>query len=188
MTIGVLALQGSVEEHINMIEKSGDTALPVRYPDELSRVDALIIPGGESTTLTKVLKIKSMDKAIKDRALQGLPVWGTCAGLILLSSSVDHERVEPLGLIDIDTARNGYGTQIDSFTATVNLNGEESVVKFIRAPKIIRTGKDVEVVTTYKNEIVAAMSKNILVTAFHPEVTEDKNFLKLFKSIIEKQK
>lgn len=188
MKIGVLALQGSVEEHKKLIETCGDTAFSVRYPEELENIDALIIPGGESTTLTKLLKIKNMDSAIKNRALAGLPVWGTCAGLILLSKNADHERVETLDLIDIDTKRNGYGTQVDSFTAELVLNGEESSVRFIRAPRIIRTGDDVKVISTYNNEVVAALSKNIFVTAFHPEVTGDKTFYNFFRSIIEKQK
>ncbi len=186
MVIGVLALQGSVEEHSNMIRSFGDDVSLVRYPHELDSVQALIIPGGESTAILKLLKIQGLDVAIKEKASNGLPIWGTCAGLIMLSKEVYGEQVETLNLIDIETKRNGYGTQIDSFTTEVNLNNRDVKVRFIRAPRIISTGLDVEVLTEYNGESVAVRSGNILATTFHPEITNDKSFYKYFRSFIEK--
>lgn len=185
MTVGVLGLQGSVKEHCDSVNEFGDQSVVVRYPEDLENIDALIIPGGESTTLLKLLKIKDMDRAIKKKALSGLPIWGTCAGLILLSRKVDDNSVEPLNLIDIITKRNGYGNQHDSFTADLTVKGEIANVRFIRAPKILECGPGVKELAHYNNSCVAASFKKILVTTFHPEVTGDKYFYKYFRSFIE---
>ncbi len=185
MDIGVLGLQGSVKEHCDSIKSQGDIAVVVRYPEDLDSIDALIIPGGESTTLVRLLKIKDMDSAIILKALSGMPIWGTCAGLILLSSRVEDSSLKPLGLIDITARRNGYGTQHDSFTTVIQIQGCSARVRFIRAPRIVYIGDNVKVVTKYEGEVVAATNGKILVTTFHPEVTEDKSFYRYFKTFIE---
>lgn len=185
MRIGVLGLQGSVKEHCDSIESQGDIAIVVRYPEDLDSIDALIIPGGESTTLIRLLKIKDMDSAIILKALSGLPIWGTCAGLILLSSKVEDSSITPLGLIDITTRRNGYGTQHDSFTADIDIENYSANVRFIRAPRILELGENVKIVTEYNGEVVAATNGKVLVTTFHPEVTGDRYFYRYFRSFIE---
>lgn len=185
MRIGVLGLQGSVAEHCYSIENHGDDAFVVKYPEDLDRIDGLIIPGGESTTLMRLLKIKGMDKAISAKVKAGLPVWGTCAGLILLSKSVENNEFIPLGLIDLKARRNGYGNQHDSFTTDIEIGGNISCVRFIRAPQIVSLGEGVEVLAKYKENTVAAISNNVMVTTFHPEVTGDKYFYRYFRSIIE---
>ncbi len=175
VNIGVLALQGSVEEHCRMIKKSGDSPILVRYPRDLDNIQGLIIPGGESTTLLKLLKIKKMDEAITLSANKGLPIWGTCAGLILLSS---------MNIIDIEIRRNGFGSQAQSFDGIVGILDKKAFVRFIRAPRIISLGAGVTCLSRYNSEIVAAVSNKIMVTTFHPEVTEDKSFYSYFKSLV----
>lgn len=179
MVIGVLALQGSVLEHCNMLERGGVTAVEVRNPSDFDDIDALIIPGGESTTLVKILKIKSIDKIIVKKVKEGMPVWGTCAGLILLSKGSEY-----LNLIDVEVERNGYGTQHQSFSTTVDFGDSKANVKFIRAPKIVKVGKDVEIVSVHEDEPVACISGNVLVTTFHPEVTKDLSVLLYFTGLI----
>ena len=184
MLIGVLALQGSVKEHCDIIELSGDSFLLVKNREDLDKIDGLIIPGGESTTLIRLLKIKDMDRAIIESFNNGLKIWGTCAGLILLSKTLKCNSFEPLGLIDITVDRNGYGTQLDSFEAEVILENKKSNVRFIRAPRILNHGDDIKVLSLWKKEVVAVESKNIMVTTFHPEVTDNRDFYNYFKSLI----
>lgn len=179
MNIGVLALQGSVAEHLNMIKKLGDNPVEVRDPSDFDLIDALIIPGGESTTLSKTLKIKSIDRLIIEKAKGGMPVWGTCAGLILLSNGENY-----LNLIDIGVERNGYGTQHQSFESTIEFGNSIANVKFIRAPRIANVGKSVDVIAKLDNEPIACLYKNIFVTTFHPEVTNDITVLLYFKGLI----
>lgn len=184
MVIGVLALQGSFEEHCHIAELEGDKVIFVKTEKDLGKIDGLIIPGGESTTLIRLLKIKAMDKAIIDSFNNGLKIWGTCAGLILLSKSIKCKSFEPLGLIDITTDRNGYGTQLDSFETTVIFNNKESHIRFIRAPKILKIGDNIDILSVYNEEVVAVRSKNIMVTTFHPEVTDNRDFYRYFKSML----
>ncbi len=177
MNVGVLALQGSVAEHMKMItsvNKKIDVT-PVRTIDELSTVDGLIIPGGESTTLRILLDEFDLYTPVKARIEAGMPVWGTCAGLILLADSVENEKPY-FGLLDVSVKRNAYGRQIDSFVAEGDFAGMYIGMVFIRAPKITRVD----------GTPVAVRQKNILATSFHPEMMpRDNRVHKYFINMID---
>lgn len=194
MKIGVLALQGSVAEHINILKKCGVKAETIKYPFQLDSLDGLIIPGGESTTIGRLLNRYNFTDKIKYLALSGkLAVYGTCAGMVLLSSNPNSCDVESykLGLIDIEVTRNAFGRQAESFEAPLNINelGKNPYrAVFIRAPIINKAGKDVKILAVYDGKIVAAEHNNILVSSFHPELTEDTRFHKYFiKEIVNKK-
>ncbi len=188
MIIGVLDLQGAVHEHISIIESCNDIAVRVKENKDLENLDGLIIPGGESTVLSRLLKIKGLNSGIVKKYRQGLKIWGTCAGLIILAKKIEGESMETLGLLDIEVKRNGYGRQLDSFTKDVEFNNNVSTVRFIRAPRIIKTGVEITPLLKIDNEIVAARTKNTMFTTFHPEVTGDTSFYNYFKeSIIKTQ-
>ncbi len=187
MTIGVLALQGSVAEHLKMIKSVNKKidAVPVRTIDELATIDGLIIPGGESTTLRILLDEFNLYTPIKARVEAGMPVWGTCAGLILLASRIEGERAY-FGLLDVDVKRNAYGRQIDSFVAEGDFAGMYIGMVFIRAPMITRVGDGVEVLASYDGKPVAVRQGNVLATAFHPEMIQrDTRVHKYFCSMVE---
>jgi 5'-phosphate synthase pdxT subunit len=174
--IGILAIQGDFAKHAEMIEKIGHTANQVRTVDQLWQNDALIIPGGESSTLLKIINRFNLFDEIK-RFAESHPVLGTCAGLILLSKQADHLDTPTLNLIDISVTRNAYGRQRDSFVdnVTLSLNGktQEFTGIFIRAPKIAAYGSGVYILGMHGDQAVMAASKNILVCSFHPELTEN---------------
>ncbi len=187
MTIGVLALQGSVIEHLKMIKSVNKKidAVPVKTIDELSAVDGLIIPGGESTTLRILLDNFNMYTPIKARVEAGMPVWGTCAGLILLANRIEGERPY-FGLLDVDVKRNAYGRQIDSFVAEGDFAGMYVGMVFIRAPQITRVGAGVEVLAEHDGKPVAVRQGNVLATAFHPElIARDNRIHKYFINMVE---
>ncbi len=187
MTVGVLALQGSVAEHLKMITSVNKkiNALPVRTIDELATVDGLIIPGGESTTLRILMDEFNLYTAVKARIDAGMPVWGTCAGLILLASRIEGERPY-FSALDVDVKRNAYGRQIDSFVCEGDFAGMYINMVFIRAPKITRVGPGVEVLAEYDGTPVAVRQNNVLATAFHPEMTpRDNRVHKYFLSMID---
>lgn len=180
LTIGILALQGDYEAHRRVLE---DRLLmktaQVRTPGDLARVHALILPGGESTTIAKLLARIQLLAPIRERASSGMPIYGTCAGMILLARNIEGNPDQPtLELMDITVARNAFGRQIDSFEAGISFNlghGEERYVRgiFIRAPYVTRTGPGVEVVATFEDKVVGVRQGNLLATAFHPELTDD---------------
>ena len=185
-TIGVLDIQGSVEEHFGCLEKCGVRAVLVKKSSDLKGISGLIIPGGESTTIGKLLKRFGLFEEIIKAYRNGLAIWGTCAGAILLAKKITEdngkELVKNFGLLDVEISRNAYGRQIDSFETEIKFDfGEKNFRKiykkipavFIRAPKILSAGKNVKVLAKYENEIVAAVSGKILVTTFHPEITDD---------------
>ena len=176
-TIGVLALQGAFREHCDAVRRLGHEAVEVRNPADLAGVDALIIPGGESTTMDKLLDWTHLREPLAERLAQGMPAFGTCAGLIVLAQSAVDGLPEqrPLGAIDIVAQRNGFGRQVHSFEAPVHLVGEDDDMPgvFIRAPRIVETGDGVEVIATMGEEPVAAASGTIMVATFHPELTGD---------------
>lgn len=180
MNIGVLALQGAFIEHINMLKDLGVNALEVRNKNDLKNIDGLIIPGGESTVIRKLLIDLELRKIIKDKIIkEKMPVFGTCAGMIVLSKFIGEETNDNLGLIDIKVKRNGYGRQLGSFSIKkkVEILGDEKFNHiFIRAPYIKSVGKDVSIISVIDQKIVAAEKDNILVTAFHPELTNDYRF------------
>jgi 5'-phosphate synthase pdxT subunit len=175
--IGVLALQGAFREHCAAVRRLGHEAVEVRNPADLAGVDALIIPGGESTTMDKLLDWTHLREPLAERLAQGMPAFGTCAGLIVLAQSAVDGLPEqrPLGAIDIVAQRNGFGRQVHSFEAPVHLVGEDDDMPgvFIRAPRIVETGDGVEVIATMGEEPVAAASGTIMVATFHPELTGD---------------
>ena len=185
--VGVLALQGAVSEHCDMLQACGAAAVPVRNPDDLSGVSGLILPGGESTTMGRLLAANGLVDPLRRRIEDGMPVWGTCAGMILLAERVVDE-LPHLGLMDITVRRNAYGRQADSFRTNavvpgVGLHPVELV--FIRAPWIERTGASVEVLCSLDGHVVAARERNMLATSFHPELTDDVSFHRFFLTLVE---
>ena len=185
MKVGVLALQGDVREHIVALHECGVSAFPVKHAAEIEEIDALVIPGGESTTISKLARAFNLFDVIKDRIENGMPVYGSCAGLILLSNIVEDaiEGQESFGGLDVVSRRNAFGRQVDSFEAELNvkgISGPSFPAVFIRAPWIEKVGKDVEVLAEASGHPVAVRSKNILATSFHPELTGDNRIHKYF--------
>ncbi len=185
MIAGVLALQGDFAEHVAVLERIGVSALEVRLPRDLERVDALIMPGGESTTFGKLAVRWGMIEPIRAFARAGKPVWGTCAGLIFLARDVGRDQ-PTLALMDIRVKRNAFGRQVDSFTIGIDIAGVAGGPYpgvFIRAPLIESVGPGVEVLSTLADgTIVAARQGNLLATSFHPELTRDARVHEFFLS------
>lgn len=174
--IGILAIQGDFEKHGQIVRRLGHNAVEIRTDKELMQTDALIIPGGESTTFLKLFHEFNLRDAISRYAKKN-PIMGTCAGLIILSKQAHPLPYKPLGLIDIVVDRNAYGRQRESFINDIDLllNGKISKYPgiFIRAPKICKIGPNINVLAKFKDDIVLASSKNILVATFHPELTDN---------------
>jgi 5'-phosphate synthase pdxT subunit len=187
MNVGVLALQGAFVEHEAMLRGLGVATTQVRLPAQLEQVDRLIIPGGESTAIGKLLVTYNLLEPLRERGRAGMPIWGTCAGMILLAKDITEGRAagQPaLGLMDITARRNAFGRQLDSFEADLDVPalGEQPFhAVFIRAPQIDRAGPAVEVLSRLEDgRIVAAREGRYLATAFHPELTHDDRFHRLF--------
>ena len=193
MRVGVLALQGAFAEHGRMLERIGAAAREVRLPADLAGVSALIIPGGESTTIGKLLHRTGLDDAIRERVAAGMPTWGTCAGMILLARDVGDSGSRAggeqplLGLMDLRVRRNAFGGQLDSFETTLAapaVADHAIPAVFIRAPVIEATGPAVEVVARLPDgRPVAARQGRLLATAFHPELTDDPAFHRFFADL-----
>jgi len=188
-TIGVLALQGAFASHQRRLSELGASSRQVRTLDDLECVDALVMPGGESTTMSKLLLSSGLFAAIEKRIADGLPVFGTCAGMILLASEVLDGRPDQrsLAAIDIAVRRNGYGRQIDSFEADLDvaeIDGGPFHGVFIRAPKVERLGPDVEVLAEHAGVPVLARQGAITVASFHPELSDDRRLHEQFLSSI----
>lgn len=175
MKIGVLALQGAVAEHIRMIELAGGEGIVVKRTDQLDALDAIVIPGGESTTIGKLMREYGFVEALRSFFAQGKPLFGTCAGLIVLAERIVGQDSTHLGLMDITVARNAFGRQRESFETDLAVKGIDERVRavFIRAPLIEEVGPGVDVLAMYQDRIVAARQGRLLVTSFHPELTED---------------
>lgn len=188
-TIGVLGLQGAVQEHLDMLNKiDGIKACSVKYKRDLEQIDGLIIPGGESTAIGKLLADFDLTAPLKARIENGMPVWGTCAGLIILAKKITNDDRRHLEVMDIEVMRNGYGRQLDSFTAYVNLPLVSEVkipLVFIRAPYVVDVAPQVEVLFRLDGHIVACRQGNMLATSFHPELTEDLSFHKYFAEMVD---
>jgi len=184
LRIGVLALQGDFAEHLAMLRSHDVDAVEVRTLAQIDAVDGLVIPGGESTTIARLLIAFDMTEGLRQRIRDGLPTWGTCAGAILLANDVPELDRPPLGVMDMRVQRNAFGRQIQSFEADLNITGIEGPplrAIFIRAPIIERAGKDVEVLATLADgRIVAARQGHMIATAFHPELTNDARMHGLF--------
>jgi pyridoxal 5'-phosphate synthase pdxT subunit len=168
---GVLALQGDFREHARVFADAGASPVEIRTPEQLAGVDCLAIPGGESTTISKLARVYDLVEPIRDRARAGMPILGTCAGMIVLATEViDGDPL--LGLMDIGVRRNAYGRQVDSFEADLDVEGVAHPVRgvFIRAPWIERVGPDVRVLSTFEERPVVLEQGNLVVASFHPEL------------------
>ncbi|WP_367131818.1 MULTISPECIES: pyridoxal 5'-phosphate synthase glutaminase subunit PdxT [Streptomyces] len=188
-TIGVLALQGDVREHLVALASADALARPVRRPEELAELDGLVIPGGESTTMSKLAVAFGMLEPLRERVRAGMPVYGTCAGMIMLADKLldGREDQETLGGIDMIVRRNAFGRQNESFEATVDVAGiEGGPVEgvFIRAPWVESIGAAAEVIATYNGHTVAVRQGNVLATSFHPELTGDHRVHALFVDMV----
>ena len=190
MNIGILGLQGDYSAHGKTLEQIGVKAEIVRKPKYLDRLDGLIIPGGESTTLIRLIDAYNFWDPLRLFAENGNPIFGTCAGMILLANDITSPPQKGLGLIDITVERNSYGRQIDSFEGRglVSFSGttREIPMVFIRAPRITRVGENVSSLAYYRDDCVMVQNRNILVTSFHPELTDDftvhEHFVRIVKS------
>ena len=180
--IGVLALQGDVREHVEILQKLGVEPVEVRTIEDLDRLAGLIVPGGESTTIGKIMAESGLLDGIRSFFYKGGPVWGTCAGMVLAASATTGQRQPLLGLMNALVERNGFGRQVHSFEKELEIEGFEEpfVGVFIRAPFFEDVGPGVEVMGEVDGRVVAARGENILVTAFHPELTDDKRFHEYF--------
>lgn len=182
--VGVLALQGAFNSHERALGELDVTTQEIRTPQDLASIDALVMPGGESTTMSQLLESSELFEPIKKLIQEGMPVFGTCAGMILLANKIIDGRDDQVsfGAIDIDVQRNAYGRQIDSFETEIEVESfdEPFHAVFIRAPRIVRAGRDVEVLATNGPEIVFAKQKNVLVASFHPELSFDNRIHKMF--------
>ncbi|KAF2958954.1 glutamine amidotransferase [Thermotoga sp. Ku-13t] len=175
MIIGVLALQGDFREHIWALQRLGVEAFAVKTVSDLERIDGLIIPGGESTSIGRIAKVTGVGEKIVELAKQGLPIYGTCAGMILMAKLiVDHPDQYSFGLMDIAVRRNAYGRQIESFEVYLDVENIGRVkAVFIRAPMVVEVSDNVEVLARYENVPVLVKQGNLLASSFHPELTDD---------------
>ncbi|WP_213571810.1 pyridoxal 5'-phosphate synthase glutaminase subunit PdxT [Rhodococcus sp. USK13] len=194
--VGVLALQGDVREHLAALQDAGADAVGIRRPEELDKVDGLVIPGGESTTMSKLLEIFELLEPLKTRLRDGLPAYGSCAGMILLASEILDTRpdAQHLGAIDMTVRRNAFGRQVDSFESDLDFEGiigDPVRAVFIRAPWVERVGDAVEVLARVPESggaaagrIVAVRQGRVVATSFHPEVTGDRRVHELFVDLV----
>ncbi|QYR23834.1 pyridoxal 5'-phosphate synthase glutaminase subunit PdxT [Paenibacillus sp. sptzw28] len=175
MKIGVLALQGAVAEHLRSITAAGGQPVSVKHTEQLDDLDGLIIPGGESTTIGKLMRKYGFMDAVRSFSDNGKPIFGTCAGLIVLAERIEGQEEAHLQLMDMTVARNAFGRQRESFETDLTVKGIEEPVRavFIRAPLIKEVAPSVEVLSTYKGEIVTARQGHLLVSSYHPELTDD---------------
>jgi pyridoxal 5'-phosphate synthase pdxT subunit len=187
--VGVFALQGDVREHIRSLTSIGVESIEVRNASDLSSVDGLILPGGESTTISKLIDIFGLRKSLNDFIAAGKPVFGTCAGMIMLAKEVldAASGQRSLEAMDISVRRNAFGSQLDSFETEIEFDGKLANVAFIRAPIVERVGPGVEVLSKLPSgAVVAVRSGNLLATAFHPELTGDNSVHEYFVAMVSK--
>ena len=185
LCVGVLALQGAFREHVAAVTRLGATAREVRQLKDIDGIGALIIPGGESTTMGKLLNEWNMLEPLRQRILEGMPVYGSCAGLILLCREIENSDQPRLGVLDATVRRNAFGRQVDSFETDLSIpeiGADPIPAVFIRAPVITRVGAGVTVLAEVKGQAVAVRQNNILATSFHPELTPDTRMHSYFLS------
>lgn len=184
LNIGVLALQGAVQEHLDSLNALPKVkAVPIKKASELETISGLILPGGESTTMGKLLKKYEISSVLVDKIKAGFPVWGTCAGMILLAKTIAGEQDAHLGVMDITVRRNAYGSQLDSFRTDLTLPKVSPApipLVFIRAPYVEKTGGNVNILAELNGNIIAVEQNNLLATSFHPELTNDLSFHRYF--------
>lgn len=185
-TVGVLALQGDVREHLNTLVSLGVTAVPVKKPDQLGSLDALVIPGGESTTIGKMAVRFGLLDPMREAIRDGLPTYGTCAGLILLAGAVTEGDQPLIGVLDVVVRRNAFGRQNESFESDIDIVGMEEPFHavFIRAPWVEKVGADVEVLASVADHPVMVRQETILASSFHPELTGDGRAHRLLLDLI----
>ena len=190
MQVGVLALQGAFAAHSDCLTSIGVQSIEVRNPEHLSSVDALLMPGGESSTMSQLLESSGLFDPIATRIADGMPVFGTCAGMILLASEILDGRSDQrsFSAIDISVRRNAFGRQVDSFEATINSSVGDFHGVFIRAPRIERVGDQVEVLGSINDEPVLVRQGNVLAASFHPELSNDARLHEYFVSITANKK
>ena len=189
LCVGVLALQGAFREHVAAVTRLGATAREVRQLKDIDGIDALIIPGGESTTMGKLLNEWNMLEPLRQRILDGMPVYGSCAGLILLCREIENSDQPRLGVLDATVRRNAFGRQVDSFETDLSIpeiGADPIPAVFIRAPVITGVGAGVTVLAEVKGQAVAVRQNNILATSFHPELTPDTRMHSYFLSFCSK--
>jgi 5'-phosphate synthase pdxT subunit len=191
-TIGVLAIQGDFLEHQQVLSRLGVDAPEIRLPSQLDDIDALIIPGGESTTIVQLIDIYGFRQPLTERVRSGMPLWGTCAGMIVIADRLRDRRPDPLRLMDIEVSRNAFGRQIDSFEEDIALKGIEGPdfrAVFIRAPAVNVMGDSVSVLARVRDgRPVAVRQDRMLATSFHPELTGDDRVHQLFTRMVEDSK
>ncbi len=191
MRVGVLALQGAFIEHIGALQRLGAEASPIRLPHELNTLDGLIIPGGESTTILRLMSSYRLVQPIRQMARDGLPVWGTCAGMVLLAKKVCNYEMETLGLMDVKAKRNAFGSQVDSFETDLQippLGKQPFPAVFIRAPIIEEADSGVEILSRLPDSrIVAVKQDRLLSCAFHPEFTDDLRLHSYFLDMVSRK-
>jgi pyridoxal 5'-phosphate synthase pdxT subunit len=187
--IGVLGLQGAVPEHVKALQKSGAETVVVKRVEQLEGLDGLVLPGGESTTMRRLMDQYDLFEPIKTFANEK-PVFGTCAGLILMANQIEGQKGPHLALMDINVRRNAFGRQVASFEAELIIEdvADDFIGVFIRAPYIMEVGPEVEVLSKYDEKIVAARQGHFLTCAFHPELTEDARFHQYFVNMVQNQK
>lgn len=175
MKIGVLAMQGAIKEHLHMLQLAGAEAVTIKKPEQLREIDGIIIPGGESTTIGKLMRTYGFIEPLMEFSSQKKPIFGTCAGLIIIAKEIVGQEETHLGLMNMVVRRNAFGRQKESFEADLDVKGIDNLVRavFIRAPIIEEVGEDVEVLASYKEQIVCARQGHLLTASFHPELTED---------------
>ncbi len=183
--IGVLSLQGAFIEHEDSLQKCGAQPQQIRKAQDLDEVEGLIIPGGESTTIGKLMQVYGLDEKIRSRYEEGMPIWGTCAGMILLAREIADQQQPSLNLMDIRVKRNAFGRQVDSFETELEVAGiGPSRGVFIRAPYVEKKWGDVKVLASYQDKIVMVQQGRLLATAFHPELTDDLSIHSYFIQMI----
>ena len=191
MNVGVLAIQGDFAEHIAVLKRLGVQGREIRLPDQFADIDGLIIPGGESTTLSRLMNIYDLREPITRMANEGKAIWGTCAGMIMMAKEITEEDPVPLGLMDIGVLRNAFGRQVDSFEQDLTINQLDQVPfhgVFIRAPAIIRVGQEVDIMASLPDgQPVAVCQNKLMATAFHPELTGDNRLHRYFLDLIPKE-
>lgn len=190
MRIGVLALQGAVSEHIAMLNKLGVEALAVKNAEEIKNIDGLILPGGESTTTGRLITKFNLAPIIKKRINEGMPVYGTCAGMILLAKRIKNNEQFSLDVLDVTIVRNAFGRQVDSMEIDLDVKGLDSPFHaiFIRAPVAIELGSGVEALASVNEGIVFVRQGNIFASSFHPELGNDVRIHKMFLESVAKSK
>lgn len=188
--IGVLGLQGAVREHARSIEACGAEAIVVKKIEQLQEIDGLIIPGGESTTMRRLMDQYGFIEPLKEFAAKGKPMFGTCAGLIMLAKRIVGYNEPHLGLMDVTVERNSFGRQRESFEAELSIAGvaDDFVGVFIRAPHIVEVGEDVEILAKHDDRIVAARQGQFLGCSFHPELTDDHRMTQYFMNMVKEAK